>query len=433
LGRAQAELVRARVAFCASAENTAELLFTAARRLEPLDIDLARETYLDALGASVHLGPQECYDSVEVAHAALRARRAGPPRPTDLLLDGVALRLTQGYAAAVPTLRQALDAFSGDDIADDTLLAWGGHASHVAAALWEHDIQHALAERHTRLARDVGALALVSHTLSQLVGVHLREGELAKAEALAREADGDSTLIAAYRGEAPRGRAPLASLIFNNGLGRYDEAVRDGRGALDELDPAWALPELVEAAARAEDAELARAALERLIETTRPCGTDVALGIEARSRALLSDGAAAEALYREAIDRLGRTRLRPDLARAHLLYGEWLRRERRRVDAREPLRSAHELFESIGMEAFAERARHELQASGERVRKRSVETRDDLTAQERQIASLARDGLSNPQIGKQLFLSPRTVEWHLRNVFTKLGIRSRRELAGALT
>ena len=192
------------------------------------------------------------------------------------------------------------------------------------------------------------------------------------------------------------------------------------------------LPELVEAAARLGDAELARDALERLAKTTQPCRTEFALGIEARCRALLSDGAAADELYREAIERLRRTRLRPELARAHLLYGEWLRRENRRVDAREQLRTAHEMLVAIGMEAFAERARLELQATGEKVRKRTVETRDDLTAQERQIARLAHDGLSNPEIGARLFLSPRTVEWHLRNVFTKLGIRSRRELASAL-
>ena len=177
---------------------------------------------------------------------------------------------------------------------------------------------------------------------------------------------------------------------------------------------------------------MAREALGRLAETTQASGTDFALGIEARCRALLSTGSAADELYQDAIARLGRTRLRPELARAHLLYGEWLRRENRRVDAREHLHTAHEMFAEVGMEAFADRARRELLATGEKVRKRTVETRDDLTAQERQIARLARDGLSNPEIGARLFLSPRTVEWHLRNVFTKLGIRSRRQLADAL-
>ncbi len=194
----------------------------------------------------------------------------------------------------------------------------------------------------------------------------------------------------------------------------------------------WALPELVEAAARGGDAELARDALKRLAETTQPCGTDVALGIEARCRALLSDGAAADELYREAIDRLSRTRLRPELARAHLLYGEWLRREGRRLDARDQLRTARDMLDAIGMEAFAERARRELIATGETVRKRSVEIVTTLTAQEAYIARLARDGLTNPEIGARLFLSARTVEWHLRKIFTKLGIGSRRELDAAL-
>jgi ATP/maltotriose-dependent transcriptional regulator MalT len=192
------------------------------------------------------------------------------------------------------------------------------------------------------------------------------------------------------------------------------------------------LPELVEAAVRAGDADGARGGLDRLAKTTRPCGTDFALGVEARCRALVSEGKGADELYREAIQRLTRTRLRPEIARARLLYGEWLRRDGRRADARKQLRAAHELLTAIGMAAFADRARQELQATGERPRKRTVETRDDLTAQERQIARLARDGLSNPEIGARLFLSARTVEWHLRNVFAKLSIRSRRELATAL-
>ena len=194
----------------------------------------------------------------------------------------------------------------------------------------------------------------------------------------------------------------------------------------------WALPELVEATARCGQLGPAQAALKRLAAATRPAGTDWGLGLEARSRALLSEGAAADGLYREAIDRLRSARLRPELARAHLLYGEWLRRESRRVDARAQLRAAHEHFASIGMEAFAERSRRELVATGENARKRTVDTRDALTAQQRQIAQLARDGLSNADIGARLFLSPRTVEWHLGKVFGKLGIRSRHELASAL-
>jgi ATP/maltotriose-dependent transcriptional regulator MalT len=224
--------------------------------------------------------------------------------------------------------------------------------------------------------------------------------------------------------------------VAGNSLARYEEAGSAARQAVAKtFDPwisMWALPELVEAAARAGDAEVARDGLERLAETTRPCGTDLALGIEARCRALLSDGTAADDLYREAIHRLGRTRLRPELARAHLLYGEWLRREGRRVDAREQLRTAHDMLAAIGMEAFAERARLELTATGETVRKRSVEAITTLTAQEAYIARLARDGLTNPEIGARLFLSARTVEWHLRKIFTKLGISSRRELHAAV-
>jgi ATP/maltotriose-dependent transcriptional regulator MalT len=230
--------------------------------------------------------------------------------------------------------------------------------------------------------------------------------------------------------------AHWAAAVLYNGLARYDQAASAAqRATSDSLNPwmsMWALPELVEAAARIGDAGLARDAIERLEETTQPCGTDVAVGIQARCRALLSDGATADGLYREAIDRLRRTRLRPELARAHLLYGEWLRRQGRRLDARGQLGTAHAMLDAIGMAAFAERARRELIATGQKARKRSVETRDQLTPQEEQIARLARDGLSNPEIGAQLFLSARTVEWHLRKVYTKLGIGSRYELKATL-
>jgi DNA-binding CsgD family transcriptional regulator len=230
--------------------------------------------------------------------------------------------------------------------------------------------------------------------------------------------------------------ASWAAATLENGLGRYAEAAAAAQKATsDSLNPwmtMWSLPELIEAAARSGQLRLATDALARLSETTRPVGNDSSLGIEARSRALLNDGDRAEELYREAIDRLGRTRLRPELARAHLVYGEWLRREGRRVDAREQLREAHDLFELIGMEAFGERARRELVATGETVRKRSVETLDQLTPQELQIARLAGDGRTNQEIGAELFLSPRTVEWHLRKVFAKLGVGSRRDVRAAL-
>jgi ATP/maltotriose-dependent transcriptional regulator MalT len=230
--------------------------------------------------------------------------------------------------------------------------------------------------------------------------------------------------------------AHWAAAVLYNGLGRYEEAASSARqstaNTVEKWVSVWALPELVEAAARAGDAELARDALERLAETTQACANDVALGIEVRSRALLSDGAAAEDLYREAIERLSRSQLRPELARAQLLFGEWLRHEGRLGDAREQLRTADDMFAAIGMEAFAERARRELMAAGAKVPKRTVETRDELTPQEEQIVRLARDGLTNSEIGAQLFLSPRTVEWHLHKVFAKLGISSRSGLRAAL-
>jgi DNA-binding CsgD family transcriptional regulator len=263
-----------------------------------------------------------------------------------------------------------------------------------------------------------------------LAGIRGQEGEAS------RLIDGVITQATAVGAGAAAQYARWARSVLMNGLGRYEEALAAALEASEDTPELflamWSLSELIEAATRTENAELAMAALTRLGEQTEATDTDWALGIHARSAALLSEGEAAERLYREAIDRLGRTRLRPDLARAHLLYGEWLRREHRRIDARAQLRAAHGLFVTIGMEAFAERARGELLATGERVRKRTAETRDELTPQERQIARLARDGLSNPEIGARLFLSPRTVEWHLRKVFNKLEIRSRRELSSAL-
>jgi DNA-binding CsgD family transcriptional regulator len=223
-----------------------------------------------------------------------------------------------------------------------------------------------------------------------------------------------------------------ASAVLNNGLGRYEDALAAAQRAVDDpydlLFSTWAMPELVEAGARSDSRDVAAAAFERLSDGARPSGTDWALGIEAQPRALLSEGQAADAMYRDAVERLGRTRIRWTLARAHLLYGEWLRRERRRADAREQLRSAHEMFVTMGAEAFAGRAERELLAAGAAVRKRTLATDDRLTAQEAQVARLARDGLSNPEIGARLFISPRTVQYHLRKVFTKLGIQSRTQL-----
>jgi DNA-binding CsgD family transcriptional regulator len=466
--RARASLLRAHVAFISFVGTDASaLLLEAARRFEPFNLELARDTYLTALGAAL-VAAHAAGEGVllEICHAVRALPPPSTPRPLDLLLDGLALLTTEGHAAAASTLQRAARALADMPVQD--VLLWGWIAASASALLWDIEGMRANAAREVQLLRDAGALAALPSSLESLAIATAWMGDFAGAASLIAESDSALAAIgsrqapyAMLRLQALKGReaeaaAPIASAIelaapggqgmasawahwaaavLYNGLARYKKAESAARqAASNPLNwwSMWVLPELVEAAARGGEAELARDALERLTKATQPCRTDFALGIEARCRALSSDGAAADALYREAIERLGRTRLRPELARAHLLYGEWLRRENRRVDAREQLRTAHEMLAAIGMEAFAERARQELQATGEKVRKRTVDTRDDLTAQERQIARLARDGLSNPAIGARLFLSARTVEWHLRNVFTKLGIRSRRELANAL-
>jgi len=460
-------LLRAQVTFGAGIWSDApQLLMKAARRLESYDLDLARETYLTAWGAA---GLAEDVAARDVLVEICRAVRALPPpdspRPRDLMLDGFALLITEGHAAATPTLQQAVLAVA--DIPVEDVLRWGWMTAGASAAVWDHEGWLASCTRQVQVVRDAGALAALPIHLTYLGMGIVWTGDFAGAASLVAEIDSVAAVtgsrfppyillrLRALQGREGEASAAIASAIeqfggqgttalraywaaavLYNGLARYAEAASAARrattDALNHWIPTWVLPELVEAAARGGDTGLAREALERLAKTTQPCGTEFALGIEARCRALLSDGAAADELYREAIERLRRTGLRPELARAHLLYGEWLRRENRRADARVQLRTAHDTLAAIGMEAFAERARQELAATGEKVRKRTVETRDDLTAQERQIARLARDGLSNPEIGARLFLSPRTVEWHLRNVFTKLGISSRRELANAL-
>jgi DNA-binding CsgD family transcriptional regulator len=374
---------------------------------------------------------------------------------------------TDGRAAATPTLQRAAKALA--DMPAEDVLRWGFVSTSANAAVWDYEGMQAISTRNVELLRNAGALGQLPVHLSALGQARAWAGDFAGAAALVAESDSvagatgsqvapytllrllalqgreaeASTLIAsAIEQAAARGQgltaiqAHWAAAVLFNGLARYEKAASAARQATSNtFEPwisMWALPELVEAAARIGDMELGREALDRLADTTRPAGTDFGLGIEARSRALLSDGGTAEQLYREAIDRLSCTELRPELARAHLLYGEWLRREGRRVDARDRLRAAHDLFVAIGMEAFGERARHELLATGERVRKRSVETQDHLTPQEIQIARLASDGRTNPEIGAQLFLSRRTVEWHLGKVYEKLEVRSRRELPPAL-
>jgi DNA-binding CsgD family transcriptional regulator len=402
-----------------------------------------------------------------VARSALAAERPGPPRGIDLLLDGLALRIIDGYATGVPVLRRALKAFEGDEVTVAEGLGWGWLACYIASVLFEHDLQYALAERQVRHARDAGALVVLPNTLAQLAGIHLRNGRLSTAAGMIREMEacvdatgGDATIhlrlsLAAVQGredevkrliEARPGLqdAGLGGHVVNwgcavlyNGLGRYEEAMGAAiRGASEAIEPVvtprWALPELVEAGVRSGARDVAEDALRWFCEVTQVSGTDWALGLEERSRALLSEGEEAEQHYRAAIEYLDGAGNDVELGRAHLIYGEWLRRERRRVDARESLRTAHELLSGMGIQAFADRAARELLATGETARSRRAESSGRLTAQEEQIARLARDGLSNPEIGERLFISPRTVEYHLHKVFAKLGIRSRSQLERAL-
>jgi DNA-binding CsgD family transcriptional regulator len=472
LGRARVDMLRAQIAFASSRGSDAPpLLLRAATRLEPLDAELARDTYLEALSAAEFAGSLAHGSGVLDVAQATRAAPPAPsaPRASDLLLDGLTTRFTQGYAAAAPMLKQALNAYRSADIPREEELRWIWLPCRTAVDLWDDEAWDVLASRHVELAREAGALAALPLALSMRMSVHTYTGGLAAASTLieelqaATEATGTqlppygALLLAAWHGREPeaselieatitdvlpRGEAlglaaaHWASAVLYNGLGRYEDALVGAEHATEHPEDLpffnWGLVELIEAAARSGGIERAADTLERLSEMTRASGTDWALGIEARSRALLSEGDTAERLHREAIDRLSRTRMRVPLARAHLVYGEWLRRERRRLEAREHLHIAHEMFAPMGVEAFAQRAERELLATGERARKRTLETREDLTAQEIQVARLARDGLSNPEIGERLFISPRTVEYHLHKVFTKLNISSRNALDGVL-
>ena len=491
LQRANVERLRAQIAFprTGSAEvpglsvgpQASALLLDAAKRLEPLDVELARETYLEAITAALCTGSTGGRFGVKAVAEAARQAPPGPepPRPVDRLLDSLVTRFTEPSAVALPSLRRALYALAGRDGRGDDNPRWLWFACQIAPeplALdsWDDKEEEELATRAVRICRDAGALAMLPEALTYRACMHVLAGELASASALIDEAFAiaeatgsvplryPSMLLAAWRGdeaaalnviEAATEDAKAGGLerslsiakclipLLYNGLGRYDNALVAAQNAhsyfpTDDEDlgpPGWALTDLIEAGVRSDRRDVASDALRRLAERTRARGTDWALGVEARSRALLSEGETAERLYREAIERLARTRIRVELLRARLHYGEWLRRERRRVDAREQLRLAYEAFASMGAEAFAERARRELMATGERLRKRPEETRDELTPQEEQIARLARDGLRSAEIAAQLFLSPRTVEWHLRKVFRKLDISSRMGLHDALT
>jgi DNA-binding CsgD family transcriptional regulator len=468
LQRVQIGRLRARIAFAVNRGRDAPaLLLAAAERLAPLDAAQARETYLEALEAAVVAGRLGAGGGiVAVAEAARRAPLApSPPRPADLLLDGLTTRFTQGYAAALPSLRRALRAFVHDGGHGKDDLRWYGLASRVAPDLWDDESWERIASRQVQLARDAGMLTLLPLASSIRACVHVFAGEFAAASVLVDDVEAiqritgnapvrqTSLLLTSLQGGEEQTRqliraavqdatargegrattfADYTAATLYNSLGRYEEAFVAARRASEHEDLSvygWVLTELVEAAVRSGRPDVAADALERLSERTRASGTDWALGTEARCRALLADSPAADACYQEAIDRLARTRAVLSLVRAHLVYGEWLRREsRRRRDAREHLHHAHNAFREMGAVAFAERARRELLACGESVPSISPETRDELTAQEAQIARLAREGRTNHEIGAELFLSPRTVEWHLRKVFTKRGISSRREL-----
>ncbi|MBO3751833.1 AAA family ATPase [Streptosporangiaceae bacterium NEAU-GS5] len=468
--RARAALLRAEIAFTAQHGNLAPpLLLDAARRLEPFDAPLARETYLQALAAAMFAGRLAEGGGLPEAAAAARAAPPplGRPRACDLLLDALGRLFTDGVRPAGPMLRRALRAFTYGDATVEEERRWLWLAVVIAMARWDDEAWRTLADRHVDVARQAGALAVLPVALMARILAYLFEGDVAEASALSDEVDAITSAtrmrttnygalaVAAWRGRAAeferlRGAASKeavargegsgltvsqwASAVLYNALGRYEDARAAAEAAFsDPLMPGasaqWAAVELVEAAVRSGAPELAARALRRLTDTTQAAQSDWARGIEARCRALVEES---ERFHREAIDRLSRTPLRAETARAHLLYGEWLRRERRRLEAREQLRQAHEMFAETGMEAFAERAARELGATGESARRRTVEAGGDLTARELQIARLAGEGLTNPEIGSRLFMSPRTVEYHLHKVFTKRGIASRTELGSVL-
>ncbi|TDW21454.1 ATP-binding protein [Kribbella kalugense] len=467
LQRARADLVHAQLAFLTNRGNDApQLMLKAAKRLETVDVALARTTYLDALSAAIFAGrlAKPGGDVIEVARAAAAAPRPAVVRSADLLLDGNALHYRDGYAAGAETLHKALAGVGdGMTVEDELQLLWMATTS--ALRLWDADRWEQLSRRHVRLVRETGVLSNVALALTSLAYVSVFAGDLSAAATLTDEARAANEVtggnlapygqlaLAAFRGDRDetlalvaateqdgtrRGEgiglafADWASAVLANGLGRYQDAAEAAERAFqdprDELSMMLVPGELVEAAVRIGAIDTAHRACQVLGGMADATGTDWALGVYARSRAMISAGDTAERLYRDALAHLEKTRLKVELARAQLLYGEWLRRERRRTDAREHLRTAHASFEAMGLAGFAERAWRELQAAGGTARKRAVPTQSELTAQEGQIARMARDGLSNPEIATRLFISARTVQYHLRKVFSKLDITSRSQL-----
>jgi len=463
LGRAQAERLRAQIIYTRTdGRDGAIQLLRAAQRLEPLDRDLAQATYVEALAGSI------IADTMGEVGPALRALSLSQrPVATELLLHGFGVLYTDGFPHGIDVLSQALDTFLSAPFAGDENIRALEVAAGVANSLWDDAGFDVLSARVVRLAREVGALSLLPRALEHRALYCLDAGELANAAAARDEAEaireatgmerawglgGDLAALAALRDEESAVREEIDKLrreprvrdvanqaavveyavaVLYNGLARYPQALAAAQRSR-ERHPAGgfglALAELVEAAVRCHQPNVARTALDALIVRTQLGGTDWGLGVEAYSRALLAEGSAAEELYTEAIERLARTKMRLPLARAHLVYGEWLRRERRRSDARGHLRTAYDLFEAMGARSFAGRARHELTATGASAHSRRNATLDELTPQEARIARLASDGLSNAEIAARLYISANTVDYHLRKVFRKLGIRSRTQL-----
>jgi DNA-binding CsgD family transcriptional regulator len=472
LDSARVELLRAQVAFASTHGGDApRLLLEAAGRIAPLSRELGCETYLEAMSAALFAGrlatPQAT--ARDVAVAAKAAPRPDELTGLELLLDALASFFTERYEVAVPLWRGALDGFETGTIPANEQLRWKWLATLASTHAWDDDRWHEISDAHVRIARRAGALGELPIALGQRAYAHLFAGELVAAASLiqeiqaATEASGSHlapyapVALAAFIGReadaAPlidRSRTDVldrgeglglsvldwAESLLYNGLGRYDLARAAALRVMEHPDDLgttnWAAAELIEAAVRAGTPELAAGARSLLAERARVSGTDWAMGILARSEAFLADDQTAEALHIEAVERLGRSRIAADLARAHLLYGEWLRRRRRRVEARTQLRMAHDLFARFGMEAFAERARVELEATGEHARRRNPGTLDQLTPQEAEISRLAADGRSNREIAAQLFISPSTVEYHLRKAYRKFGVRSRTQLAARL-
>jgi len=472
LQRARADLLRAQVAFAVNRGSDAPpLLLKAAKGLGPLDAKLARETVVDAFAAALFAGRLARGAGLREVAQRARATPRSPmePRAPDFLLEGLGLLITEGHAAGVPALKRALIAFRREDVTGAARLRWLWLACRVAMELWDYESWDELSARQEQLARRTGALSVLPIALRARIGVHLVSGRLEAATMLheeleaateatgseplrygavvlagwgGRSADTTAMVEASLKGVMRRGEGmgltviQWASAVLYNAAGEYGKALTAAELASrypEEFGLAsWGLPELIEAAVRSASAERAGGALPRLSDAARASGTDWALGLEARSRALLSEDDDAEPLYREAIEHFARTPVRVELARAHLVYGEWLRRRKRRRDASDHLRTAHEMLAAMGYHAFAERAARELRASGGTIARSDPDTAGGLTPQEAQIARLARDGLSNAEIGARLFISPRTVEYHLHKVFAKLNISSRNALGSAL-